>query len=74
MLSYGLIGGGIAMIGGGSFFGQRALAEHDALKALPEGVERDNKIGQMKEAALMADVLIWPGIAVAGTGAYLLLR
>ena len=74
MLSYGLIGGGLAMVGGGAFFGQNALAEHEALKALPEGTERDTKIGKMKEAALLADVLLWPGLVAAGTGAYLLLK
>jgi hypothetical protein len=73
-LAYGLIGGGLALIGGGSFFGMKALGAHDELGKLPEGGERTDKITTMEENALLADVLFWPGLVCAGSGAYLLLK
>jgi hypothetical protein len=73
-LAYGLIGGGLALIGGGSFFGMKAWYAHAELAKLAEGGERTDKITTMEENALLADVLFWPGLVCAGSGAYLLLK
>ena len=72
-LSYALIGGGVAMIGGGAYFGVAALDLHDQLTQPLTTDVREDKVGEMKQSALMADVLIFPGIIAAGAGTYLLL-
>jgi hypothetical protein len=73
-LAYGLIGGGLSMVGGGAFFGMKALGAHDELGKLADGPDRTSKITTMEENALLADVLLWPGLVFAGSGAYLLLK
>ena len=35
--------------------------------------DREAKVSDMKETALIADLLMFPGIAVAGAGAYMML-
>jgi len=72
-LSYALIGGGVAMIGGGAYFGLAALDLHDQLTQPLANDVREDKVGEMKQSALMSDVLMFPGIIAAGAGAYLLL-
>jgi hypothetical protein len=72
-LSYALIGGGVAMIGGGAYFGLAALDLHDQLTQPLAADVREDKVGEMKQSALMSDVLMFPGIIAAGAGAYLLM-
>lgn len=72
-LSYALIGGGVAMIGGGAYFGMSALGLHNELTEPMSESDREAKVSDMKETALIADLLMFPGIAVAGAGAYMML-
>ena len=72
-MSYALIGGGVAMIGGGAYFGMSALGLHNELTEPMSESDREAKVSDMKETALIADLLMFPGIAVAGAGAYMML-
>ena len=71
-LSYALMGAGAAMVGGGAYFGISALDFHKQLTEPLSQADRSTKEDEMKSAALTADLLIFPGIAAAGAGAYLL--
>ena len=76
-LSYGLIGGGLVVAGVGGYFGMQALGlygELDDKNNAMTAAQRSEKEDQMKEAALMNDVLVFPGLIAAGAGAYLLLQ
>ena len=70
-LSYVLMGAGVAMVGGGAYFGLSALDYHSQLGEPLSEADRTTKEDAMKSAALAADLLIFPGIAAAGAGAYL---
>ncbi len=71
-LSYVLIGAGVAMVGGGTYFGLNALDYHSQLGEPLSEADRSTKEEEMKSAALTADLLMFPGIAAAGAGAYLM--
>ena len=71
-LSYALMGAGVAMVGGGAYFGLSALDYHSQLEEPLSADDRSTKEDEMQSAALAADLLIFPGIAAAGAGAYLM--
>jgi hypothetical protein len=73
-LSYGLLGTGAVLVGAGSYFGLQALSSRSAMAELPAGDDYDAEKEALSSNALLADVLIWPGLAVTGAGVYLMLQ
>ena len=73
-LSYGLLGTGAVLVGAGGYFGLQALSSRSAMAELPAGDDYDAEKEALSSNALLADVLIWPGLAVTGAGVYLMLQ
>ena len=73
---WGLIGGGLALVAGGVYFGMEAADFNDRLQGFKAGDLKQEYLSvrqQRDDAAMLADALWVPGALIVGAGTYFLL-